>query len=180
MEYPVLLEGEQVGTAEVTEEGERLAVTLRCREDGRGLFRGYLVCPGGEVPLGLLEPRDRGLWLQRRLLREELRPLGRPREVRLGMTFAFAGDWQDLRDPAPFAAAAGEELSGDLLWRRAGGLRQLALPYDPARPFPLTRLFCFARIMTIRGRRYAVYAFDGENRPRMGPTVPGPSAGTPG
>ena len=180
MEYPVLLEGERVGAAAVEEEGERLAVTLRCREDGRGLFRGYLVCPGGEVPLGLLEPRGRELWLQRRLLREELRPLGRPVGVRLGMSYAFAGEWQALQDPALFAAAAGEELSGDLLWRQAGSLRQLALPYDPTRPFPLVRLFCFARILTIRGRRYAVYAFDGENRPRMQPTTPDPSAGRPG
>ena len=47
MEYPVLLEGEQVGTAAVVEEGERLAVSLDCREDNRGLFRGYLICPEG-------------------------------------------------------------------------------------------------------------------------------------
>lgn len=180
MEYPVMLEGERVGTAAIEEEGERLVVSLRCREDDRGLFRGYLVCPGGEVPLGLLEPRDRTLWLQRRLLREELRPLGRPKEVRLGMSYAFAGAWQDLRDPAAFAGAAGETLSEDTLWRQAGSLRQLALPYDPKRPFPLVRLFCFARIMTIRGRRYAVYAFDREDRPRMQTTGPGPSAGTPG
>ena len=182
MEYPVMLEEEQVGTAALTEEGERLVVSLRCREDSRGLFRGYLVCPGGEVPLGLLEPRDRGLWLQRRLLREELRPLGRPKGVRLGMSYAFGDDWEPLRDPAPFLQAAGEELPGNLLWRRAGSLRQLALPYDPAQPFPLVRLFCFARIQTIRGRRYAVYAFDREDRPRMPGVVtgPGPSAETPG
>ena len=187
MEYPVLLEGEQVGTAAVVEEGERLAVSLDCREDNRGLFRGYLICPEGEIPLGVLEPRGRRLWLQRRLLREEIRPLGRPQGIRLRMSFAFGGEWQDLREPSWFSQAAGEDLSETkgLLWRQEGSRRFLALPYDPGRPFPLVRLFCLARIQTVGSRRYAVYGFDSSGRPLLpgggrGATDPGPSAGTPG
>lgn len=186
MEYPVWLEDEQVGTGAVVEEGERLAISIDCREDDRGLFRGYLVCPEGEIPLGVLEPRGRRLWLQRRLLREEVRPLGRPQGIRLRMSFAFGGAWQDLKEPGLFSEAVGEDLSQTegLLWRQEGERRYLALPYDPGRPFPLVRLFCLARIQNIGGRRYAVYGFDGDDRPLLpagkgAATAPGPSAGTP-
>ena len=40
-------------------------------------------------------------------------------------------------------------------------------PYDPARPFPLTPLFCFARIRRIGSRDYAVFAFDDRGDPTL-------------
>ena len=45
------------------------------------------------------------------------------------------------------------------------GRRELAVPYDVGRPFPLTALFCFAHIRRIHGRSYAIFAFNGEERP---------------
>ena len=38
--------------------------------------------------------------------------------------------------------------------------RELAVPYDVGRPFPLTALFCFAHIRRIHGRSYAIFAFN--------------------
>ncbi|MDE6456331.1 MAG: hypothetical protein K2L38_10615, partial [Dysosmobacter sp.] len=49
--------------------------------------------------------------------------------------------------------------------RRAGPGRYLALPYDKGKPFPLTTLFCFARLRSIGEETYVVYAFDGQDRP---------------
>ena len=49
--------------------------------------------------------------------------------------------------------------------RRAGETRYLALPYDRAKPFPLTTLFCFARLRNLGEGAYVVYAFDKQDRP---------------
>lgn len=44
-----------------------------------------------------------------------------------------------------------------------GGL--LALPYAPEAPFPLSELFCLARVREISGKRYVVYRLDKQNSP---------------
>ena len=55
--------------------------------------------------------------------------------------------------------------AGEVLFCRAGDCLQLAVPFDSNRPFPMPSLFCFARIRQIRGREYAIFAFDRENWP---------------
>ena len=65
-------------------------------------------------------------------------------------------------------------LSG-VLTRREGGGRLIAAPYDPAEPFPLPPLFCFARIWDAGSGRYAVFAFDERGAPVM-PEENGPGA----
>ena len=56
-------------------------------------------------------------------------------------------------------------LVSGVLVREEQGRRELAVPYDVGRPFPLTALFCFAHIRRIHGRSYAIFAFNGEERP---------------
>ena len=55
--------------------------------------------------------------------------------------------------------------TGEGLWRQERNGRQLALPYQADRPFPMVPLFCFAQIQTIGGQSYAVYRFDKEEHP---------------
>lgn len=51
-------------------------------------------------------------------------------------------------------------------WRREnGGRLELALPYSPARPWPLPELFCFARVEEIGGEPHIIYAFDRRKAP---------------
>ena len=52
-----------------------------------------------------------------------------------------------------------------VLTRKEAGIRYLAVPYDPKRPFLLTRIFCFARIRRVKGQAYAIFTFDGEELP---------------
>lgn len=60
-------------------------------------------------------------------------------------------------------------------WQRAEGAltktvgesRLVALPYDPQKPFGLTQMFCFARVMPIRGKDFAVFLFDEKEMPRF-------------
>ena len=41
----------------------------------------------------------------------------------------------------------------------------VALPFDARRPFPMTDMFCLARIRRIHQRQYAVFCFDGQEQP---------------
>ena len=43
---------------------------------------------------------------------------------------------------------------------------ELALPYDPAAPFPLVPMFCLASLRSIGEGRYVLYRFDRSERPR--------------
>ena len=77
------------------------------------------------------------------------------------------GSWKPLTHPErAFQTPWLRQLLGrepEALIREEGARRCVAVPYDPARPFPLTRLFCFAQIRRIAGRNWAVFRFDGEN-----------------
>ena len=53
----------------------------------------------------------------------------------------------------------------EVLFARRGETRVVALPFDPEKPFPWPELFCLARIVPWRGREWAVFAFDGRERP---------------
>ena len=57
------------------------------------------------------------------------------------------------------------------VWRHGAPVRfpsarwELALPYSPARPWPLPELFCFARVEEIGGEPHIIYAFDRRKAP---------------
>ena len=52
------------------------------------------------------------------------------------------------------------------VWRRGAPVRfPSALPYSPARPWPLPELFCFARVEEIGGEPHIIYAFDRRKAP---------------
>ena len=86
-------------------------------------------------------------------------------------------EWADRPErltASAFFAHMLRPLSG-VLTRREGGGRLIAAPYDPAEPFPLPPLFCFARIWDAGSGRYAVFAFDERGAPVM-PGENGPGA----
>jgi len=62
-----------------------------------------------------------------------------------------------------FPAAAA--LPEGALVRRAGSVWLAAVPCAEDAPFPLTELFCLARIETVAGRRCVVFAFDASGWP---------------
>ena len=159
------------GSLILSREGSRVEAAMDCPRDDRGLFRGYLICPGGEIMLGVLEPREERMVLRRTLLQRELEPLGEPQAGESRMSFAFRqpAGWQRVRRPEEVLPAG--ELAGRLrrweggLWKRERGRTLLALPYSSKKPFPMTELFCFARVQAIGQEQYAVFAFDREGYP---------------
>lgn len=169
--FPLLWEERPVG--ELTTEREALYTwfTVRCRLPGEGLWCAWAVGDRGELRLGVLEPEgDRGMIRRRfsdrmtvplgKLLRGELRPArGRAdREI-----------WEPAPEPGGLFRAPWlrQHLRGaqGALTRTEGGCRLIALPYDKEKHFPVTTLFCFARLQEIGGKIYVVYAFDTQESP---------------
>ena len=55
----------------------------------------------------------------------------------------------------------------DVLWRTENGRRSLALPWESGQPFPLTELFCFARVQAIQGQQCVIYRVGADGLPLL-------------
>lgn len=168
--FPLLRDGRPAGELIAEREALYTWFEARCPLPGEGLWCAWAVGDLGELRLGILEPVGDLASIRRRFSARLTDPLGRLQwgEIRPACP-AETGAWTPLTAPEALFRAPGlrRELgrTPGVLTRSAGGRREVAVPYDPARPFPLTGLFCFARICRIGGRNYAVFAFDREERP---------------
>ena len=153
MEVPVCLEKRRVGTLAVTPSGTDTVFRVRCTGLPAGLYRLYACGAGGELLLGVTEDGC----LHRRFSAAMTTPLGTVTWCRAQP--AAAPQWRPatLSDSLPWHVPAGT------LLRREGGVTHLAVPWPPDTPFPLTELFCLARIRTMDGRRWAEYRFLGRD-----------------
>ena len=164
-QLPLMLEGKRIGTLSVSRDGLYVCFRGEYHTSAREVLRLCAVGEEGELRLGIPEPRNGVFCLKRRVPAREAEPLGRLLRGELRRREAEDG-WQK----APPDLFSGEELrrcllSGEALWRRRDAHRCLALPFDCRQPFPLAEMFCFARICTIAGRQYAVFAFDDREQP---------------
>lgn len=165
--FPLTWEGGSVG--ELTLEAEPLYTwfTARCRLPEEGLWCAWAVGDKGELRLGVLEPQGDRAAIRRRFSRTMTAPLGKL--LRGEIRPAGGETWEAAPSPeslfrTPWLRQQLRGISGALTGK-AGEKRLLALPYDPAKPFPLPPLFCLARVRTIRGARFVVYAFDEKEWP---------------
>ncbi len=168
------------GEMVLTEEESRVRTWVRIPNDGRGLYKAYLLGRGGRFLLGTLVPEDGALALRRTVSRGELErrgfwpPSGGCAE--LAFSFQKSGAVQTAgwrREECP------ERLMGDVFLRRCaqalhGGLIrrtdegfQLAFLWRDDAPFPLAPLFCFAVPEEMDGRMWAVFSFSGRGCPIM-------------
>lgn len=167
--FPLLLDGRPAGELTVEREGLYTCFSARCPLP-EGLWCAWAVGDRGELRLGVLEPEGRQGAIRRRFSRQLTAPLGRPLR---GEARPAGARGPEVWEPAPApdqlfrAPWLRQRLKGvrGALSRRAGETRYLALPYDKGKPFPLTTLFCFARLRSIGAGAYVVYAFDGQERP---------------
>ena len=163
----ILAEGRPVGTAEVTEEGLYLRFTADCEDPLSGPCRLVGVGERGELRLGVPEPEGGRLRLSRALSRRDCAAVGRLSHLELRAPVGSSPQWE----PLPPEAFREGWIRGrlrrerEVLFARRGETRVVALPFDPEKPFPWPELFCLARIAVWRGREWAVFAFDGRERP---------------
>ena len=168
--FPLLRDGQPAGELIAEQEALYTWFEARCPLPGEGIWCAWAVGDLGELRLGILEPVGDLASIRRRFSARLTDPLGRLQwgEIRPACP-AETGAWTPLTAPEALFRAPGlrRELgrTPGVLIRDRGDRRDVAVPYDPARPFPLTALFCFARICRIGGRDYAVFAFDREERP---------------
>lgn len=169
--FPLLRDGQAAG--ELTTEREALYTwfSARCRTPGEGLWCAWAVGDRGELRLGILEPTGEQAAIRRRFSDRMTAPLGRllRGEIRPAAGREEPEQWQAAPEPARLFQAPWlrQRLRGaqGVLTRSGNGCRYLAIPYDKGKYFPLTTLFCFARIRRIADREYVVYAFDEQERP---------------
>ncbi len=161
--------GERRGQVTFVPRGGYVEVRCGLPDPGDGLYRAFLLGPGGERLLGVLEPEGGGaIALCRRVNPRELASLGRPLrgEARRSFTFAAGADWQLTAEPgALFTDPFLRSRLGDILrawYRRTGERLLLALPLEEGKPFPLAALFCLARVERVEGRSCAVFTFCGD------------------
>ena len=160
------------GWLTVEESGGRARCAAELPEDGKGLYKGYLCGTGGRALLGTFLPEDGRLKLRRTLSLDELRRQGAwpPTGARAELAFS-AGSPGGPHPPEGWhwEEAPARRMGEPLLARAAGGGRalyrpepegfSLAFPYAETRAFPLTPLFCFARVERMNGEFYAVFPF---------------------
>ena len=121
----------------------RVACEAMLPDDGRGLYKAYLSGPQGRFPLGALLPEGGTLVLRRTLSVGEL----------------------ERRGVWPPTGGGVELAEGALLRREEDGF-SLALPFRTDRRFPLTPLFCFAKVENLGEEHYAIFCFNRCGCPR--------------
>ena len=166
--YPLLWQGKSAGELTVAEEGLYTCFECVCRLPDKGIWCAWAVGTGGQLRLGVLEPEGQRGRIRRRFSRQMTAPVGKPvrGEVRPA---GGSGVWEEVAAPdtlfrTPWLRHQLRGVSGAMTGKQ-GNNRLLALPYDPAKPFPLPPLFCLARVRMIRGKPYVVYAFDEKEWP---------------
>lgn len=168
--FPLLWNGSEVGEMHVEQQALHTCFSVSCRLREEQLLCVWAVGEQGEFRLGILVPADGRLTLCRRFSGQLTAPVGKllHGEVRAAGD-GGAKQWQGIAHPEglfqmPWLRRKLRGAEGVLFTKEQRGCC-LAIPYDPLRPFPLTPLFCFARICRIRERWYAIYCFDGCERP---------------
>ena len=161
------------GRLTVWEDGQLVQLQAFRADDGRGLYKVWIRGTGGRFLLGTLEPEQDGLRLHRRLSRNQLEragcwPINGGETV---LVFSFdRTQWLMESHPERLVkdVVLRRTLNGKsvLLRRREGGFC-LAVPFDPARPFLLSPLFCLAEIRRVESKAHAVFYFNGEGNPIM-------------
>ena len=163
--------------------GDQADFYMEARPDRPGLYRGALVGPHGRWDLGLLLPEGGCLRMSRTLGTAVLERAGcwpvTGGEAVLTHPFpsgpmpSVPAGWRRAANASayfpddPVLAAAVGRTGGWLVCPGEDGGFSLAAPWEPGGPFPLLPAFCFARICTMAGRRWAVFRF----RPGGGPVT---------
>ena len=166
--YPVFYHGTACGEMTVTQEGLYLQFHARAALNGKVIPRIYLKGERGELLLGVAEPAEGGYLLRRRLSVGAVEPLGALQWAQVSVQGEKEDAWRAL---------GGEEVQlcrrycsvlpplQNGLFRLHFGVREIAFPCGEGMPFPMTGIFCLARVVKIRGREYAVFSFDQRGEP---------------
>ena len=132
----------------ITEQGPRIVVEVWRREDGEGLYKAWLTGRGGRMMLGTLIPEGGRLFLRRTLSVDSLKrqgvwpAIGVEEQLVCSFRAEIVGEkWEDT-----VLKRSARTMPRHSVSRQGDGF-SLRFPFNPRAPFPITPLFCFARLV---------------------------------
>ena len=164
----ILLNGCVYGELVTEEKGLYVLYKAVCRPS-RGLVRLFAVGERGELKLGVMQPENGCQTLCRSLSRRESADAGRLLRGELRPLVRRESGWHPVSGTEmPFCRAdlqaSVREIDGCMVYYDEERCFWAA-PFGTTEPFPLTELFCFARVRWIGKHEYAVFCFDAEGEP---------------
>ena len=167
----IRLDGANCGELCMEEWGLYVRYQAVCRLEETEPVRLFAVGERGELRLGVLQPENGCFVLRRQLSAREVYPIGKLLRAELRRFDPETGTWREEAEPEKLFKRP--ELkkklqgTGGILVCRSRGRCFVAFPFDTGKPFPVTELFCLARVRRIRQKEYAVFCFDGEEQPMV-------------
>ncbi len=164
---PVCYDNTPIGMLTMQREGGWIRAEIVCEKHGQGIYRAFLRCQRGEVPLGVLEPDGEKFRLCRRVNAREIESRGGVTGAMVRLSYSFRENWRQADGNFFHRGHFGQTAWEGAMWRQEGERRLLAIPWNTGQVFPLVKLFCFARIFPVCGRCCVVFCFDQEEEPVM-------------
>jgi len=171
------------GAVTVCQEGDRAICQALRNVRGEGLYKAWLCGARSRFLLGTLIPEGGALRLRRSVSLNQLKAQGvwPPTGASIVSSLPYSQQrlpdgfrreeqpWRLVPDPAvsPCLRRAGE-----CCLRQDGGGFLLALPFDPAGPFPVPPLFCLSRVAQLEGRLWVLFRFSPGGEPVLPEEAP--------
>lgn len=167
------------GFLELWEQGMMVRLDAFRPMEQSALYKVWIRGSGGEFLLGTLIPEGGQLKLSRTLSVDTLKKAGcwPVTGGKCAKYFHFtdtgntkkAAHWHwDHHPNTRFTDPVLQESVaswGSMLLRPHNRGFQLAVPFNPRRPFPLTPLFCFAALQPVEGQPHLIFTFDDSGSP---------------
>lgn len=161
----------------LSEQAGQAVVTAVLPDEGKGLYRLWLVGAGGRVPAGTFLPADGGLALRRTIPVRALEGQGAwPVQKAVAELFFRAGETAPPPGPPepplrqrPETAQAEVHFSAPFRLRLLDGLIAADVPWQPGREHPAPDLFCLSTLYQEDGVSFLRFCFT----PAGAPCLPG-------
>ncbi len=132
----------------VTQQGPRAVIEVWRPDQGDGLYKAYLVGQSGRCLLGTLMPEEGRLYLRRTVTVDHLQRQGTwpVKQVEEELVCPFRPSDSPVSWEDPVLRRSARNLPRHTVRREQEGGFSLYFPFDSRAPFPLTPVFCFARL----------------------------------
>lgn len=163
--FPVVLAGEgDVGELTVEREMRHTCFVAQVCLPQDGLWCLWVVGDKGTLRLGVLEPNTGDVLLRRRFSEQLVMPIGKVVRGEIRPVKERGYEWEPVMSGEQVFMSAWLQKKlcgqGGMLRKRCGDIQYIAIPYDKCNAFTAVELFCFARLLDIRGALYLTLCFN--------------------
>ena len=163
--FPVLFNGGGPVGELTVERGEYYTdFTVQISLPKAGLWCLWVGGDMGKLRLGVLEGKEGTAFLRRRFSDQLVMPLGKVIWGEIHPVQERTCEWEPVVSVEQVFTSAWlrKKLHGQegMLRKLYGNIQVIAIPYDKGNCFTVIELFCFARLLDIRGTLYLTLCFD--------------------